>query len=107
MVRTVVRNDTQGLVAKATEQFAAAVAELPKLEKFAAMDSYLIETARTAQPLDAVAGSAITQAQTIPAGGLVTVQAVTVVDGTPILLGAPAGVSGAGKPGAFLVAPTF
>jgi hypothetical protein len=107
MVRTVVRNDTKGLVAKATEQFAAAVAELPKLEAFAAMDSYLIETARTSQPLDAVAGSSVPHALTIPAGGIVTVQAVTVIDGTPILLGAPAVASGAGKPGAFLVAPTF
>ncbi len=44
MVRTVVRNDTTGLVAKATEQFAAAVAELPKLDKLAAMDSWLVET---------------------------------------------------------------
>jgi hypothetical protein len=107
MVRTVVRGDSKGLVAAATAQFAAAVAELPKLDKFAAMRTYLIETARTAQPLEAVAGSAVPHAQAFLPGAIVTVQAVAVIDGTPILLGAPATAGSAGKPGAFLVAPTF
>lgn len=107
MVRTVVRGDTQGLVAKATAQFAAAVADLPKLDKLAALRTYLVETARTAQPLEAVAGSAVPQALAFPGGAVVTVQALAIVDGTPILLGAPAIAGSDGKPGAFLVSPTF
>jgi hypothetical protein len=107
MVRTVVRNDTRGLVAEATRQLAAAVAELPKLDKLAAMDSWLVETARAAQPLDAVAGSAVPHPRAFPPGAIVTVQAMTAIDGTPILLGAPACAAAAGKPGAFLVAPAF
>jgi hypothetical protein len=106
MVRTVVRGDT-GLVAKASAQFAAAVADLPKLDKLAALRSYLVETARTAQPLEAVAGSAVPQPQAFAPGAIVTVQALAIVDGTPILLGAPAIAGSAGAPGAFLVAPTF
>jgi hypothetical protein len=35
------------------------------------------------------------------------VQALAIVDGTPILLGAPAIAGRAGTPGTFLVAPTF
>jgi hypothetical protein len=101
MVRTVVRNDTRGLVAAATKQFAAAIAELPKLDKLKAMDSYLIETARSAQPLEAVAGSAVPRAQAFAPGALLTVQAATAIDGVPILLGAPA------MAGAFLVEPAF
>ncbi|MGD0053805.1 MAG: hypothetical protein ABSD03_18515, partial [Vulcanimicrobiaceae bacterium] len=107
MVRTVVRGDTNGLVAKATAQFAAAVTDLPQLDKLAALRSYLVETARTAQPLDAVAGSAVPQAQAFAPGAIVTVQALAIVDGTPILLGAPAIAGRAGTPGTFLVAPTF
>lgn len=101
MVRTVVRNDTHGLVAAATAKFAAAIADLPKLDKLAAMDSFLIETARAAQPLEAVAGSAVQRPQTFAPGALVTVQAATAIDGVPILLGAPA------MGGAFLVEPKF
>ena len=71
------------------------------------MDSCLIETARAAQPLEAVAGSAVPHAQAFAPGALVTVQAATAIDGMPILLGAPAMAGSAGKPGAFLVAPTF
>jgi hypothetical protein len=38
---------------------------------------------------------------------MVTVRADAVIDGTPILLGAPAVAGADGKPGAFLVPPTF
>ena len=106
MVRTVVRGDARA-VAAAGEQFAAAVAELPNLEKLAKLDSWLVETARTAQPLDAVAGSAVRQADAFPPGAIVTVQASIVVDGIPVLLGAPAAAGHAGSPGAFLVPPWF
>ncbi|HEY5350534.1 MAG TPA: hypothetical protein VIJ64_12395 [Candidatus Lustribacter sp.] len=101
MIRTVVRDDSRGCVRAATEQLAAAVAELPRLDKLRALDSWLVETARTAQPLDAVAGSAVPNARAFPAGALVSVQGSTVVDGTPVLVGAPA------MAGAFLVPPSF
>ena len=104
MVRTIVRNDTRSLVRKANETFAAAIAALPDTRKLAALDSWLIETSRTAQPLEALAGSTVPHAHAFPPGALVTVQASTTVDGIPILLGAPARAGSAGAPGAFLIA---
>lgn len=101
MIRTVVRNDTNGIVRKAGEQFAAAVAALPKLDAFRKLDWWLIETARVAQPLEAVAGSAVPHAQDVPAGALVTVGAALTIDGTPVLAGGPA------MAGTLLVAPSF
>jgi Xaa-Pro aminopeptidase len=107
MVRTVVRNDAGGSIAQATSAFTTAVADLPDVAKLAVFDSWLVETARTAQPLDAVAGSAVPQARAFPPGALVSVQAAITVDGIPILLGAPAIAGNHGKAGAFLLAPTF
>jgi hypothetical protein len=101
MIRTVVRNDTGGIVQKATAQLAAAIAELPKLDKLRTSDWWLVETARAAQPLDAVAGSAVPTAEAFPAGALVSVQASITIDGTTVLIGAPSNC------GAFLVAPSF
>jgi hypothetical protein len=101
MIRTVVRNDSGGIVAAATAQLAAAIAELPKLNTLRTLDWWLIETARAAQPLDAVAGSAVPSAEAFTAGSLVSVQASIDIGGTPVLAGAPA------MAGTFLVAPTF
>jgi hypothetical protein len=105
-VRTVVRHDARAVEA-AGETFAAAVAALPKFGQLAALDAWLVETARTAQPLDAIAGSAVPDAGAIAPGAIVTVQATIVTDGIPILLGAPATAGRAGSPGAFLVSPLF
>ena len=107
MVRTIVRNDTGGAVAAANAVFAAAVAGLPDLAKLSTLDSWLVETARAAQPLDAVAGSAVPVAESFAPGALVSVQASAVIDGTPILVGSPAIAGSNGTTGAFLVAPTF
>jgi len=107
MIRTVVRDDSRGLIRTATAQLAAAVAELPRLEKFQALDSWLIETSRAGQPLTAVAGSAVPQPEAFAPGALLSVQAATVIDGTPILIGTPAIAGSAGTAGAFLVAPSF
>ena len=101
MIRTVVRDDTRGIVAAATGQLAAAVAALPKLDAFRAFDWWLIEAARAAQPLDAVAGSAVPRPEPFAAGALVSVQAAIAVDGTQVLAGAPS------MGGTFLVAPSF
>jgi Xaa-Pro aminopeptidase len=107
MVRTFVRNDTTGAVQAGAEKLAAAVAALPKLDAFAAFDTWLVETARAAQPLDAVAGSAVPVAEAFAPGSLVTVQGSAVIDGTPILFGSPALAGSAGAAGSFLVVPTF
>jgi hypothetical protein len=107
MIRTVVRNDSHGIVRTATEKLAAAVAELPRLDKLGTMESWLVETSRAAQPLDAVAGSSVPRAEAFPPGALVSVQAATVIDGTPILIGSPAIAGSAGTAGAFLIAPSF
>jgi len=101
MIRTVVRNDAGGAVRAATEKLAAAVAELPKLDKLRGLDWWVVETARVAQPLDAVAGSGVPQAEAFPAGALVSVQAAITIDGLPVLAGAPA------MAGTFLVPPSF
>ena len=90
MIRTVVRNDERGAVKAANEQLAAAIAGLPKLDAFHKLDWWVIESARTAQPLQAVAGSAVPHAQDFPAGALVNVQAAFTVDGTTVLAGGPA-----------------
>jgi Xaa-Pro aminopeptidase len=105
MIRTVVRGDAHGLVAQATERFAAVVARLPRLDDLRALDWWLVETARAAQPLEAVAGSAVPLPHAVAAGSLVSVQAAIAVDGTPVLVGAPAFAGTAGTPGAFVVAP--
>jgi hypothetical protein len=107
MIRTLVRNDTHGVVKAGADKLAAAVAALPKLDVLGAMDTWLVETARAAQPLDAVAGSAVPHAEAFAPGALVSVQASAVIDGTPILVGSPALAGHNGTAGSFLVAPTF
>jgi hypothetical protein len=107
MVRTFVRNDTHGVVRAGADKLAAAVAALPNLDAFKTFDTWLVETARAAQPLDAVAGSAVPMAEAFAPGSLVTVQGSAVIDGTPVLFGSPALAGNAGTAGSFLVAPTF
>jgi hypothetical protein len=107
MIRTIVRNDTHGVVKAGADRLAAAIAELPKLDKLGAMSTWLIETARAAQPLDAVAGSSVPHPEAFAPGALVSVQASATIDGTPILIGSPALAGSAGTAGTFLVAPTF
>lgn len=107
MVRTFVRSDPTGAVKAGTDAFEAAIAALPNLDKLSTLDTWLIETARAAQPLDAVAGSAVPHAEAFAPGSLVSVQASAVIDGIPILVGSPAIAGSNGTAGAFLVAPTF
>ena len=107
MVRTIVRNDTTSVVNAGHDAFAAAISALPKLDRLRTFDTWLIETARAAQPLDAVAGSAVPIAEAFAPGSLVSVQASAVIDGVPILVGSPVLTGSNGTAGAFLVAPTF
>jgi Xaa-Pro aminopeptidase len=107
MVRTFVRNDAKGVLKAGAAKLAAAVAALPKLDALSTFDTWLVETARAAQPLDAVAGSSVPNAEAFAPGSLVTVQGSAVIDGTPILFGSPALAGNAGAAGSFLVAPTF
>ena len=87
--------------------FATAIAALPNLDKLSTLDTWLVETARAAQPLDAVAGSAVPTAEAFAPGSLVSVQASAIIDGVPILVGSPVLAGSNGTAGAFLVAPTF
>src|SRR5579885_1092324 len=81
------------LVLAAAERLGAAVAALPDERGFAGFASWLVEGCRVAQPLAPEA--------------LVSVQACIELDGTPVVLGAPALIGGAGEAAGFLVPPLF
>jgi len=106
MIRSVVRGNT-GAVATASTKLAQSVAALPQLDAFGTCDWWLIETARVAQPLEAVAGSALAAGEPLRSGALVSVQASIEVGGVPVLIGAPAIAGTSSAAGAYLVAPTF
>jgi hypothetical protein len=107
MIRTIVGNDSAGVVTAAGDTFAAAIAALPACDALHALDWWLIETARAAQPLAAVAGSAVPVAAGVIPGALASVQACITIGGTPVLVGSPVLAGSAGAPGSLLVAPTF
>jgi Xaa-Pro aminopeptidase len=94
-------------LAAAQAQFAAAVAQLPNLDGLRAFPSWSIEGCRLAQPLDVFAAPAMTNPRPIPAGALLTVQAVIAVDGAKIPIAAPVLTGAAGFPASLLVAPVF
>ncbi len=100
-IRTVVRNDSAGLLAKAAAQFAAAVAALPKLDKLRALDWFLVESARSAQPLEAVAGTAVPHALDVAPGALERFKPPSSSTARRSSRAPPA------LGGAFIVAPTF
>jgi Creatinase/Prolidase N-terminal domain len=94
-------------VQAATERFAAAVAGLPGEQGFAGCPSWLVEGCRVAQPLEPLMGSRVSDPVKLSAGALVSIQAKMDIDGTPVLLGAPALLGGAGQAAAPLVHPVF
>jgi len=105
-VRRVVTVDRNGSAAAraaaATAAFAAAVAQLPGDRGFAPFASFLVEGCRIGQPLEPLMGSRVA-APRAPAG-VVSVQACIVMDGEPVLLGAPALVGEAGEAASVLAA---
>jgi hypothetical protein len=107
MTRTLVRDPAATAeLTSAAEQFAAAVAALPRLDgmKF---PSWLIEGCRTTQPLEPLAGSMLSDRLDIAPGSIVTVQAT--IDGAhgPILMGTPVLVGRNGESSALMVSPSF
>lgn len=92
---------------EAGASFAAAVARLPDLEAFREFPAWSIEGCRLAQPLDVFAAPAMATPRPIPAGALVTAQAVIVAGGSKIAVAAPVLVGGPGFPSSLLVAPIF
>lgn len=74
---------------EASAQLAAAVANLPRLEGFAGLTSWLLEGCRIAQPLEALAGSRIAAPAALVPGMLVSVQATLSIQGEAVLVGSP------------------
>jgi Xaa-Pro aminopeptidase len=107
MTRTLARDqETAAEIAAATERFAAAVGALPKLDGMS-FPSWLIEGARTTQPLEPLAGSMLEERSDIAPGSYVSVQAT--LDGArgPVLVGAPVLVGRSGEASAFMASPLF
>jgi Xaa-Pro aminopeptidase len=92
---------------EAQTQFAAAVAQLPKLDGFHAFPSWSIEGCRLAQPLDVFAAPSMAQPRPILPGALLTAQAVIAVDGNKIPVAAPVLTGAEAFPATLLVAPVF
>ena len=108
MTRTLFRDKTQrGLIDRASELFAAAIAQLPSVDGFKGFRSWLVEGCRLAQPLDPLMGSLIDEPRALPAGSLVTGQAVIEIEGKKVALAAPVLTGAAGFPASFLVHPIF
>jgi hypothetical protein len=93
--------------AEASTSFAAAVARLPSLDGFREFPAWSIEGCRLAQPLDVFAAPSMATPRAIPAGALVTAQAVIAAGGAKIAVAAPVLVGGQAFPSSLLVAPIF
>ena len=92
MVRTI--GCGQAVSEAAVAQFTAAVRALPSGRGFAGFASWLVEGCRLAQPLEPLMGARIAAPQPPSAGMLVSVQTYIDIDGTPVLIGAPAPAGG-------------
>ena len=89
------------------EQFAAAVAALPDARGFAGCSWWLVEGCRTAQPLEPLMGSRLTDGKTPAPGALVSVQAAFDGAGGTLVIGAPALIGAAGEASSLLIEPKF
>jgi Xaa-Pro aminopeptidase len=94
-------------VASAVQQFAAAVAMLPRTDALAGFASWLVEGCRTTAPLEALQGAMIGDPLPLAAGMIVTVQATIVAGGARILVGAPVLLGRKDETAALLVVPSF
>jgi len=106
--RTLFRDPARMVLADvAAERFAAAVAALPSGSGFVGMASWLVEGCRVAQPLASLMGARIAVPRAPLAGALVSVQACVEIEGTPVMLGAPALLGAAGETANVLVPPVY
>jgi Creatinase/Prolidase N-terminal domain len=108
MTRTLFRDgDAAGVIERAGERFAAAIAALPEASGFAGFRSWLIEGCRLAQPLDPLLGSLISEGKVPAPGSLATAQAMIEIEGQNVALAAPILLGDASSPAGFLVPPIF
>lgn len=107
MTRTLARDPAAASdIAAATERFTAAIGVLPKLDGMT-FSSWLIEGARTTQPLEPLAGSMLDDRLDIAPGSYVSVQATVDSPRGPIMVGAPVLVGRGGEASAAMVSPLF
>ena len=97
----------EGVLHEAAARFAQAVALLPSERGFADCRAFLVEGCRIAQPLEALMGSRVGMPTPPPPGALVSVQATLAINGTTLLLGAPALIGQPGAAASLLVDPLF
>jgi hypothetical protein len=95
------------IVQEAAARFAQAVALLPSDVGFSGFRSWLVEGCRMAQPLDPLIGSRLGEGYPPLPGALVSVQAVVVIDGRTVLLGAPALVGQPGQASSLIADPLY
>lgn len=101
----------RAMLSEAAARFAEAVAQLPSAGGFeSGFSSYLVEGCRMAQPLEPIMGSRLDQtklgeANPLPFGALVSVQATIVLDGHKVPVGAPALLGAPGEAAGLLIDP--
>jgi hypothetical protein len=104
MVRTI--GSGQAASEAAVARFAAAVGGLPSGRGFGNFTTWVVEGCRTTQPLELLMASGVAP-PTSPWPSLVSIQARLVVDGTPVLAGAPALLGQDGEATQLLASPNF
>jgi len=92
---------------KASIEFAAAVAQLPKDRGFTDFRTWLVEGCRTTQPLEPLMGSSVSTPTPPLPGSLVSVQGTLNIDGRPIPIAAPALIGAAGEPASILCSLSY
>ena len=107
LTRSFVDGAGNNALAQAAERLAAATATLPDGRGFGECPSWLVEGCRVAQPLEPLLGSKVDEPVAPAEGALVSVQATMMIDGQPIVLGAPALIGRDGQAASLLVPPVF
>lgn len=95
------------LAQQAAARLSQAVAQLPSNHGFAGFDSWQIEGCRTAQPLEPLMGSRLAAANPPALRALVSVQAALTIDGSTVLVGAPALLGAEGEAASLLIDPLY
>jgi Creatinase/Prolidase N-terminal domain len=96
-----------GVAEQAVVRLAEAVALLPSDRGFAKFENFVVEGCRMAQPLEPLMGSRLDNANALPPGALVSVQALISIDGATVPAGAPALIGLDGAAGSLLASPLF
>jgi hypothetical protein len=92
----------------AAARLAQAVAQLPSDRGFVSgFDSFLVEGCRMAQPLEPLMGSRLDKANPPPPGALVSVRGALSIEGSTVLVGAPALLGQQGEAASLLADPLY